>query len=58
MSSPAAVNVPAVLDDAGPRNINPATSSKIGSMAYDREENSYNLEWESRADFNAWLTHE
>jgi hypothetical protein len=60
MSSPVSsvVNVPAVPDDAGPEQIDPATSSKIGSMAYDREENGYNLEWESRAEFNDWLTHE
>jgi hypothetical protein len=27
-------------------------------MTYDREENGYNLEWESRADFKDWLAHE
>ena len=25
---------------------------------YNREENGYNLEWETRADFDRWLTHE
>ena len=51
-------NAPAALDHAGPEHINPATSFKIGSMTYDQEENSYNLEWESRANFTQWLTHE
>ena len=62
VSSPAtsnpAVSGPAVSDDAVPDNIDPATSSKLGSMDYDRKDNGYNLEWESRADFNDWLTHE
>ena len=60
MSSPIPVsyNAPAAPDHAGPEHIDPATSSKIGSMTYDREENGYNLEWESRADFTQWLTHE
>jgi hypothetical protein len=57
MSSPVS-NVPAAPDHAGPERIDPATSSKMGSMTYDREKNGYNLEWESRADFNQWLTHE
>ena len=55
---PAVVNIPAMPDDAGPDLIDPATSSKMGSIMYDREENRYNLEWESRDDFNKWLTHE
>ena len=55
---PAVVNVPAAPDDAGSEHIDPATSSRIGSISCDREENGYNLEWESRADFNNWLTHE
>src|SRR6266567_1175162 len=29
----------------------------VGSIMYDQEENGYNLEWETRADFNRWLTH-
>jgi hypothetical protein len=58
MSVSAVVNVPAVPDDSGPERIDPATSSRIGSITYDREENGYKLEWESRADFNEWLTHE
>jgi len=53
-----AVSDPAVSHDASPEDINAATSSKIGSMAYDRNENGYNLEWESRAEFNDWLAHE
>ena len=51
-------NAPAALDHAGPEHINSATSSKIGSMTYDQKENSYNLEWELRADFTQWLIHE
>ena len=64
MSSPASsvVNLPAVPDDAGLEHIDPtidpATCSKIGSMSYDRQENGYNLEWESRAEFTDWLTNE
>jgi hypothetical protein len=61
MSSPVSssvVNVPAMLDDSGPERIDPATSSKIGSMMHDRKESGYNLEWESRAEFNTWLSHE
>jgi hypothetical protein len=52
---PTVVSVPAMPDED---YIDPATSSRIGSMSYDREEGGYNLEWESRADFNDWLTHE
>jgi hypothetical protein len=47
----------AVLDGVSPECIDPTTSFRIGSITYDQEENSYNLEWESRADFNEWLTH-
>jgi hypothetical protein len=50
-------DVPAMPDDAGPERIDPATLSGMGSITYDRE-HGYNLEWESRADFNKWLTHE
>jgi len=51
---------PAVSDQdhSSAEYINPATASKIGSITYDRQKNGYNLEWESRADFNSWLTHE
>ena len=56
--SVAAVNVPAVPDEPGPDNIDPATSIQIGSITYDWGEGGYNLEWESRADFERWLTHE
>jgi hypothetical protein len=52
------VNTPAMPDDAGPERIDPVTSSRIGSITYDHEEAGYNLEWESRADFDEWLTHE
>jgi hypothetical protein len=55
MSSPmSSVVIPAVPD---PDHINPATLSRMGSMTYNQEEGSYNLEWESRANFNEWLTH-
>jgi hypothetical protein len=57
-SQSSVVNVPAVPDDPGPERIDPATSSRMGSFTYDREEAGYNLEWESRADFDKWLTHE
>src|SRR6266852_3622188 len=50
--------VPAVPDEAGPDDIDPATSSRIGSITYDWEDGGYNHEWESRADFNEWLTRE
>jgi hypothetical protein len=59
MSSPmsSVVNIPAVpVSDHD--HIDPATLSRMGSITYDREEGGYNLEWESRADFNEWLTHE
>jgi hypothetical protein len=60
---PSIANVPTVSDDASPERadpdaIDPATSTKMGSITYDREEASYNLEWESRDDFDKWLTHE
>jgi len=29
----------------------------VGSIMYDWEENGYNLEWKTRADFNTWLSH-
>jgi hypothetical protein len=56
--NPPVPNVPAAPDHAGLERIDPATVSKMGSMTYDREENGYNLEWESRADFKDWLAHE
>jgi hypothetical protein len=52
------VSVPTVPEDAGSDQIDPATSRRMGSITYDREENGYNLEWESRADFERWLKHE
>ena len=57
---PSIADIPAILDDTGPDpdTINPAASSRMGSMMYNREENNYNLEWESRDDFIRWLTHE
>jgi hypothetical protein len=65
MSSPAPsiIDIPTVLHHAGPKHVNPDTidpamSSKMGSMTYNWNENGYNLEWKSRTDFNKWLTHE
>ena len=53
----AAVNVPAVLGEPRPDNINPTTSTRIRSIMYNQRDGSYNLEWESRANFEQWLTH-
>jgi hypothetical protein len=55
LSPMSSVVIPAVPD---PDCIDPATLSRMGSMTYNWEEGGYNLEWESRADFNKWLTHE
>ncbi|KAF8491686.1 hypothetical protein F5888DRAFT_1807190 [Russula emetica] len=58
MSSPepTVANVPVMPVGAGP---DPAAPLRmVGSITYDREENGYNLEWETRADFESWLTHE
>ena len=58
MSSPlpsVVVNVPAVPDDAGLEQIDPATSTRMGSITYDRD-NSYDIEWESISEFNTWLS--
>lgn len=52
------VSIPTVSDNAGSDRIDPATSLRMGSITYDREKNGYNLEWESRADFERWLKHE
>ena len=56
---PSIANIPAIPDDTGPDpdTIDPAVSSRMGSMTYDWEENNYNLEWESRDNFIRWLTH-
>ncbi len=60
---PSIADVPTIPDDTGPERANPdtidpTTSTRMGSITYDREEGSYNLEWESRDDFDKWLTHE
>src|SRR5260221_11883609 len=57
---PSIADIPTIPDDTGPDpdTIDPAASSRMGSMMYDREENNYNLEWESRDDFIRWLTNE
>ena len=38
--------------------IDPTTSLRMGSITYDWNKNCYNLEWESRDDFDRWLTNE
>ena len=38
--------------------IDPATSLWMGSIMYDWNKNCYNLEWESRDNFDRWLTNE
>jgi len=58
MSSPlpsAVVNISTVPDDAGPEQIDPATSTRMGSITYDRD-NGYDIEWESISKFNTWLS--
>jgi hypothetical protein len=57
MSNPTMFN-PTMSDDDGHDNIDPATSSKPGSITYNHKKNGYNLEWKSRANFNTWLMHE
>jgi hypothetical protein len=58
MSSPepTVANVPVMPVGAGPDPTAPLRM--VGSITYDREENGYNLEWETRTDFESWLTHE
>ena len=59
---PSIANVPTITDDPSPKcinpNTNPATLPRMESMTYNQNKNGYNLEWESRANFNNWLTHE
>ena len=63
-SSVASVTNVSLLVDTGAINpiinpaIDPATSLRMGSITYDQNENCYNLEWESRDDFDRWLTNE
>ena len=59
---PSIADIPTVPDDTSPEHTNsdvidPATSTKMGSITYNWEEGGYNLEWESRDNFNKWLTH-
>ena len=51
------VNVPAVPNNTGPKRIDPASSTRMGSITYDQD-NGYNLEWESISEFNIWLSYE
>ena len=55
--TPSVVNVPAIQDDAGPEQIDPATSTRMGSITYNQK-NSYDIEFKSLAKFNHWLSHE
>ena len=57
-SVPLPVDAGAIIDPDIESVIDPATSIRMGSITYDRNENSYNLEWESRDDFDRWLTNE
>jgi hypothetical protein len=55
MSSPAPADT--VIDPG----LDPASETPlrlVGSITYDWEESGYNLEWESRAAFQTWLSHE
>ena len=51
---PAVAGIPAPIKTGS----DPTALQLAGSITYDREENGYNLEWETRADFESWLTHE
>jgi hypothetical protein len=60
---PSIADIPTMSDDASPEHadpdaIDPTTLTKMGSITYNREEAGYNLKWESRDNFNKWLTHE
>ena len=57
-SVPLLVDAEAIIDPDIDSVINPATSIQMGSITYDQNENGYNLEWESRDDFDRWLTNE
>jgi len=55
-----------VINDAGPDRTAQESLSylrlatplqTVGSIMYNWEENGYNLEWETRANFDKWLTH-
>ena len=49
--------VPTIVNaDASPDPTTPL--QLVGSIMYDWEEGSYNLEWGTRAEFENWLTHE
>ena len=61
MTSPVAsvTNVPLPVDTGAINlTIDPATSLQMGSITYDQNKNCYDLEWESRDDFDRWLTNE
>ena len=50
------VNVPTILNDASPKQIDPAILIRIGSITYNWD-NSYDFEWKSISEFNIWLSH-
>ena len=55
---PLPVDARAIIDLAIDSVIDPATSIQMGSITYDWNENGYNLEWESKDDFDRWFTNE
>ena len=57
-SVPLPVDAGAIIDPDIDSIIDPATLIRMGSITYDRNKNGYDLEWESRNDFNRWLTNE
>ena len=53
---PLAVDAGAIINPAIDDSvIDPATSIRMGCITYDRNENGYNLEWESRDNFDRWF---
>ena len=63
LPAPSIADIPAIPDNANPEReesntINPTILSKMGSITYNQEVSGYDLEWESRAEFNKWLTYE
>ena len=55
---PLLVDAGAIINPAIDSVIDPATSIRMGSITYGWNENGYNLERESRDDFDRWFTNE
>ena len=51
-SAPLPVDAEAIINPDIDSVIDPATSIRMGSITYDRNENSYNIEWDSRDNFD------